>query len=128
MKISCDISLGEFLDKISILKVKNSKIQSENALNFVKKELEVLNSILNNIGQPFEDEIQRLFEVNSKLWEIEDEIREKEAEKDFGVTFIELARSVYKTNDLRFKIKKEINEQFSPSLQEVKSYKKYEEE
>ncbi len=88
VKISCDISLGEFLDKISILKVKNSKIQSENALNFVKKELEVLNSILNNIGQPFEDEIQRLFEVNSKLWEIEDEIREKEAEKDFGVACI----------------------------------------
>jgi hypothetical protein len=118
MKITIPISVGELLDKISILEIKAFLTDNE----YVHKELDELNQIKSTLTQyTLEYEVQ-LKKVNETLWEIEDKIREKEKLKEFDDEFIELARSVYKNNDERAKIKKEINELTNSTYKEIKLY------
>jgi len=126
VKVQCQVSLGELVDKITILLIKKEKIVDENKLILVNEELSVLSTTLESLSL---DEIgtylENLKTVNSELWVIEDLIREKERVKLFDKEFIELARKVYITNDKRFEIKNKINEKFGSSIKEVKSYKSY---
>ncbi len=127
MLVNTPISLGELVDKISILMVKQKNIIDENKLAQVNKELKFLEEIL--ISHVTKEEIKlyldNLIEINSKLWVIEDDIRDCERRKKFDQKFIELARSVYFTNDRRANLKLDINQNFGSELVEVKSYEKY---
>ena len=117
-KIKIPVSVGELLDKISILEIKSMFTDNE----YVTKELEELNLIKSTLTQyTLEYEVQ-LKKVNEKLWKIEDRLREKEKLKEFDEEFVELARSVYITNDKRAEIKKEINEICDSEYREVKYY------
>lgn len=123
MKITIPISVGELLDKISILQIKSQHTSSE----YVKRELEDLIEVAKENQVYDEEELQKLLEVNTKLWDIEDKLRLIEKQQtDDGVfvfeDFIPLARDVYATNDIRAKIKKEINEKFNSYYREVKCY------
>jgi len=123
--ILAPISLGELIDKITILQIKTQHLQGA-ALENVKKELEALKTTLNNLHINIDTTlIQRLKEVNQDLWKIEDGIRDQERQKSFGETFIRLARSVYQQNDQRATIKKEINTTYGSAFVEEKSYQKY---
>jgi len=127
MIINTPVSLGELIDKISILHIKNTNIKDNEKLLLVKEELSLLQQTLNdhvNSDQikPFLDS---LIDINSKLWVIEDDIRDCERDKNFDQKFIDLARSVYFTNDKRSEIKLEINKKFGSKIVEVKSYEKY---
>ena len=122
------VSWGELFDKITILQIKIENLQEKNALNNVKTEHDQLNTIYNN--NFLKDEIARVLfndlkEINQKLWDIEDKIRDKEKSKKFDKEFIELARKVYFTNDERSRIKRNINETFGSKIIEEKSYSKY---
>ena len=127
MLINTPISLGELVDKISILMIKKKNISDSIKLQHVNKELEFLQKTLKKYIS--EDEINdfllALVNINSKLWDIEDDIRECERKKLFDQTFIDLARSVYFTNDERAKVKNDINKTFGSELVEVKSYEEY---
>ena len=127
MLINTPISLGELVDKISILMIKKKNISELIKLQHVNKELEFLQKTLKNYIS--EDRINefllKLVNINSKLWDIEDDIRECERKKLFDQTFIDLARSVYFTNDERAKVKNDINQTFGSELVEVKSYEEY---
>ena len=127
MLINTPISLGELVDKISILMIKKKNISDSIKLQHVNKELEFLQKTLKKYIS--EDEINdfllKLVNINSKLWDIEDDIRECERKKLFDQTFIDLARSVYFTNDERAKVKNDINKIFGSELVEVKSYEEY---
>ena len=128
MEVNIPVSLGELLDKISILEIKNQKILSEPKLKNVKKELTGLRNVLGelNINLSETDELYKaLYKINLKLWEIEDSIRVLEKNEDFGEEFIELARLVYITNDKRFEVKNEINKLFNSEYVEEKSYEDY---
>ena len=127
MLINTPISLGELVDKISILIIKQKNITDETKLDHVKKELDFLQKTLMNYVQQEEinNYLENLININSKLWNIEDDIRECERKKSFDQTFIDLARSVYFTNDERAKVKNDINETFGSELVEVKSYEEY---
>ena len=118
-KIQIPISVGELLDKISILSIKSRYTNNQ----YVSKELQDLISIAKK-HQVYDDfYLAKLLSINRKLWKIEDDLRVLEKSQDFGATFIELARSVYKTNDLRASIKKEINDKYKSSYQEIKVHK-----
>lgn len=119
MKITVPISVGELLDKITILQIKS--LHSDNS--FIIKELNDLIKIAKDNSVYLEDYIKILFEINLTLWTIEDDIRKLEKEKDFSSEFIELARKVYLTNDERARVKKEINELMNSEYQEVKVFK-----
>ena len=127
MLINTPISLGELVDKISILMIKKNNISNSIKLQHVNKELEFLQKTLKKYIS--EDEINKfllkLVTINSKLWDIEDDIRDCERKKLFDQTFIDLARSVYFTNDERAKVKNDINKTFGSELVEVKSYEEY---
>jgi hypothetical protein len=127
MLINTPISLGELVDKISILIIKQKNITDETKLDHVKKELDFLQKTLMNYVQQKEINtyLENLININSKLWNIEDDIRECERKKLFDQTFIDLARSVYFTNDERAKVKNDINKTFGSELVEVKSYEEY---
>ena len=127
MLINTPISLGELVDKISILIIKQKNITNETKLDHVKKELDFLQKTLMNYVQQEEinNYLENLININSKLWNIEDDIRECERKKLFDQTFIDLARSVYFTNDERAKVKNDINKTFGSELVEVKSYEEY---
>ena len=127
MLINTPISLGELVDKISILIIKQKNITDETKLDHVKKELDFLQKTLMNYVQQEEinNFLENLININSKLWNIEDDIRECERKKLFDQSFIDLARSVYFTNDERAKIKNDINKTFGSELVEVKSYEEY---
>ena len=127
MLINTPISLGELVDKISILIIKQKNITNETKLDHVKKELDFLQKTLMNYVKKKEinNYLVNLININSKLWNIEDDIRECERKKMFDQTFIDLARSVYFTNDERAKVKNDINKAFGSELVEVKSYEKY---
>ena len=127
MLINTPISLGELVDKISILIIKQKNITDETKLDHVKKELDFLQKTLMNYVQQKEINtyLENLININSKLWNIEDDIRECERKKLFDQTFIDLARSVYFTNDERAKVKNDINRTFGSELVEVKSYEEY---
>ena len=127
MLINTPISLGELVDKISILIIKQKNITDETKLDHVKKELDFLQKTLMNYVQQEEinNFLENLININSKLWNIEDDIRECERKKFFDQSFIDLARSVYFTNDKRAKVKNDINKTFGSELVEVKSYEEY---
>ena len=127
MLINTPISLGELVDKISILMIKKINISDSIKLEHVVKELEFLEKTLKEYipEGKINKFIQELVNINSKLWKIEDDIRECERNKLFDQTFIDLARSVYFTNDQRAKIKNDINKNFGSELVEVKSYEEY---
>jgi predicted nucleic acid-binding Zn-ribbon protein len=118
MKITIPVSVGELLDKISILEIKSTFTDNE----YVLKELNDLNQIKDTLTQFTLEYMNELREVNLKLWKIEDELRELEKKQDFGEKFVELARSVYITNDKRSKIKKKINEETNSDYKEIKLY------
>lgn len=125
MKI--EVSTGEIVDKLSILQIKKLNILEEDKLINIKKEFDyLLNIVENEIGISTSDELYlKLFTINKKLWDIEDDIRDKERAKSFGDEFVNLARSVYFTNDERAKVKKEINVKYGSDFVEEKSYKDY---
>ena len=119
------ISLDELIDKSTILQIKTQNFQST-ALENVKKELERLEITLKSLQLEIDHTlIQRLKEVNQDLWQTEDDIRNLERQKIFDETFIDLAHSVYKKNDQRAAVKKEVNTTYSSAFVEEKSYKKY---
>lgn len=130
MLIEAPISLGELIDKITILEIKSDNISDAEKLKNVRHELNVLNAkvetLLDAEGKtrlaPLK---QTLKSINQELWVIEDDIRDCEFAKDFGPKFIELARAVYVTNDKRANTKKDINLAFGSELIEEKSYKDY---
>ena len=124
-KIYAEISAGELVDKITILKIKKEKITNKEKLIEIKKELDSLTntfdkSIKKNIN--LETLTKELKNINLKLWDIENKKRELEKKQEFGKEFIELARNVYKFNDERAKIKLKINEALGSNIKEVKSY------
>ena len=122
--ITAPISLGELLDKITILEIKKTKIRG-NKLENIKKEYFLLNEILEEINIKLDNKLfLELKKVNKILWKLEDAIREKEILKVFDEEFINLARDIYKFNDLRSKIKREINILYSSGIIEEKSYEK----
>lgn len=126
--IKVEISYGELFDKISILEIKKSKLNNPDEIVKVKYELDLLLQELNNSklnSSIISSLTKNLKEINLKLWNIEDKIREKERDKKFDEEFIKLARNVYITNDKRAKIKSEINHRLNSKVFEIKSYKKY---
>jgi len=127
MQITTPISLAELLDKISILKIKKLNVHQLNKLTHINNELNILNkTLIKNIKKhKVKLYLDKLTKINKKLWKIEDDIRVCEKNKDFNQKFINLARSVYITNDKRAKIKLEINKKFGSKIVEIKSYKKY---
>ncbi|HEY8940599.1 MAG TPA: DUF6165 family protein [Cellvibrio sp.] len=130
MLIQAPISLGELIDKITILEIKAVHIGDETKLKNVTHELNILNDKVNNLldaaGQTKLEPLKKsLKDINQELWVIEDDIRDCERDKDFSDKFIQLARAVYFTNDKRAAVKKEINLAFGSELIEEKSYKNY---
>jgi len=128
MKINAEISYGELFDKISILKIKKSKIKDKVKLININKELKVLLGIKSKIKknkQALNKMEKKLTYVNIRLWNVEDRLRKLEKNKSFNKTFINLARNVYKLNDSRAKIKHSINLISKSSIIEEKSYEKY---
>ena len=127
-KILVEVSVGELLDKISILEIKQEKIKDAESLKFIKDEYKVLKSELDkNIKT--DEKLKNLFnslkEINSKLWVIEDDKRMCEKNKDFGEKFIKLSRDVHFLNDNRAKIKLEINNYTGSKIKEIKEYTGY---
>jgi len=125
MKI--EVSHGEIVDKLTILQIKKENITDPIKLDNIVKEYNYLLSIVeNDLGISTESpEYLELLSINQELWVIEDDIRDKERIKEFDEDFIKLARSVYYTNDVRAKIKKEINLKYSSGFVEEKSYQSY---
>ena len=125
--VTVPVSVGEIIDKLSILQVKKNKISDKTKLEFVNKEFEILQNLssvyLNNIE--IESLYNQLVEINSSLWDIEDKLRVIEKEKRFEGEFISLARKVYFTNDERFRLKNEVNLLTFSEIREVKDYVKY---
>jgi len=121
-----EISIGEAVDKVTILEIKLEKVTDSGKLKNIKKEYQLLKDAINEVGiLSTSDEYNELRNVNSKLWHIEDEIRIKEFNKEFDEKFIELARSVYWKNDTRSDIKRKINLKFGSELIEEKNYTNY---
>lgn len=126
MKILVEVSLGELVDKISILRLKMSRIKDPVKVAAATKEEQVLNSSLNSLGLVgIEEHLEKLEKINGKLWVIEDDIRIKEKAQSFDADFIKLARSVYVVNDERFAAKDVVNRAYGSELEEVKSYEDY---
>jgi len=123
MKI--EVSIGEIIDKLSILQIKTLFIKDDEKLNNVKKEYDYLYNIVFNEMKIKQSDFSNMVDINQVLWKIEDDIRDKERDKVFDTEFIELARSVYITNDKRSKIKKEINLKYGSLFVEEKSYLNY---
>lgn len=118
------ISVGELIDRITILKIKSERISDEKKLTMVEKELKLLLEILTNLDfeKKITSQMSELKEVNEILWEVEDKIREKEKDGEFDEEFISLARRVYKTNDRRNIVKNSINAILNSEFFEIKSY------
>ena len=119
MKIKIPISVGELLDKISILQIKSQ--HTDNV--YVTRELKSLTEIAKKNEVYDDDYLNQLLDINQLLWDIEDDLRVLERYQDFGEAFVKLARSVYKTNDIRSSIKKEINDKYNSFYNEVKIHK-----
>jgi len=127
-KILVEVSVGELLDKISILEIKKDKIKDQEKLKFIINEHEILKEQLNkNIKT--DEKINKLYqslkEINAKLWVIEDDKRQCEKESDFGEKFVKLSRDVHFLNDDRAKIKLEINNLTGSKIKEIKEYTSY---
>tara|TARA_B100000676_G_C17683221_1_gene632412 strand:+ start:182 stop:571 length:390 start_codon:yes stop_codon:yes gene_type:complete len=127
-KILIEVSVGELLDKISILEIKKEKIKNSEKIKFISEEYEILKDQLSkNIN--FDENLNKLFkslkEINKKLWVIEDEKRDCEKNKDFSEKFIKLSRDVHFLNDDRASIKLEINNYTGSKIKEIKEYNSY---
>ncbi|MDG2007370.1 MAG: DUF6165 family protein [Alphaproteobacteria bacterium] len=128
MKVLVEISAGELFDKITILKIKTEKIKDKSKLENVHKELDILEKEslkFDNMSDKLSDHIKNLKNINSELWDIENIKREMEASKDFGENFIKISRDVHFKNDIRAKIKKDINNLTNSNVSEEKEYSKY---
>ena len=126
--VSTPVSVGELIDKITILEIKAEKIKDENKLKHINYELQLLNREWETsefVSTDISNERQQLKKVNEKMWKIEDKIRLKEAAAEFDDEFIQLARSVYYTNDERANIKRQINTKLNSDMFEEKSYADY---
>ena len=125
--IQAPVSVGELIDKLSILHVKQTKITNEEKLEYINKEFELLYNLSSiYLDSPeIESLYHQLVETNSKLWDIEDRLRIIETEKRFEGEFVDYARKVYFTNDERFRLKNEINNISNSEIREVKEYVKY---
>ena len=127
-KILVEVSVGELLDKISILEIKQEKIKDPEKLKFINEEHSILKDQLNNnvkSDQKLNELFESLKQINAKLWLIEDDKRQCEKEKDFTETFIKLSRDVHFLNDDRAKIKLEINNHTGSKIKEIKEYTSY---
>ena len=125
--MNIEVSHGEIVDKLTILEIKKKNITDVEKLNNITKEYDYLVSIVEkdlgiSLSSP---EYQKLLSINQELWVIEDDIRDKERNKEFDEEFVRLARAVYYTNDIRANIKKEINIKYSSGFVEEKSYQPY---
>ena len=128
MKLMVEVAPGELIDKITILEIKLNKIDDAAKLTNVRREYEILmNTYRDNIEETdaLRALIDALRDANAKLWDIEDDIRDLERAKDFGDAFVSLARSVYRSNDRRAAMKREINELLNSTILEEKSYAEY---
>ena len=125
--MNIEVSHGEIVDKLTILEIKKKNITDVEKLNNVTKEYDYLVSIVeNDLGISLSSpEYEKLLSINQELWVIEDDIRDKERNKEFDEEFVKLARAVYHTNDIRANIKKEINVKYSSGFVEEKSYQPY---
>lgn len=125
--INIPVSVGELIDKLSILHVKSVKISNEEKLVLVKKEFELLYNLssVHLNSSEIESLYHQLCVINEKLWDVEDKLRVFESESKFDEEFIEYARKVYYTNDERFRLKNEINQITDSEIREVKDYIKY---
>ena len=127
-KILIEVSVGELLDKISILEIKQGKIKDSEKLKFINEEHSILKNQLNNnvkSDQKLNELFESLKQINAKLWVIEDDKRQCEKEKDFTEDFIKLSRDVHFLNDDRAKIKLEINNYTGSKIKEIKEYTSY---
>ena len=127
-KILVEVSVGELLDKISILEIKQEKIKDTEKLNFIIEEHSILKDQLNDnvkIDKKLTELFESLKQINAKLWVIEDDKRQCEKEKDFTDNFIKLSRDVHFLNDDRAKIKLEINIHTGSKIKEIKEYTSY---
>ena len=129
MKVLAEISVGELFDKITILNIKTKKIEDKQKLKNILKELNTLNEQATKIvisdKLSLDDQVKKLQSINEELWDIENFKRECEANKDFGENFIKLSRDVHFKNDIRAKIKKDINFLSNSIIVEEKEYSKY---
>lgn len=123
MKI--EVSNGEIADKLTIIELKLERISDPDKLKNLKKEYAILDEAVMSFMKKDDPLYRELYQINSELWEIEDRIRDLERNKDFGEEFIQTARSVYFSNDLRSEIKRKINQITGSGLVEEKSYEKY---
>ena len=127
-KIIVEVSVGELLDKISILEIKQSKIKDSEKLKYINNEHSILKDQLEK-NVKSDDKLNSLYqslkEINAKLWVIEDDKRQCEKDKDFGEKFIKLSRDIHFLNDDRAKIKLEINNHTGSAIKEIKEYTKY---
>ena len=127
-KIIVEVSIGELLDKISILEIKQEKIKDPEKLKFINNEHSILKDQLEK-SLKSDDKLNNLYqslkEINAKLWDIEDDKRQCEKDKDFGEKFIKLSRDVHFLNDDRAKIKLEINNYTGSTIKEIKEYTNY---
>ncbi|MCF8083036.1 MAG: DUF6165 family protein [Deltaproteobacteria bacterium] len=128
MRLYAEVSPGELLDKISILEIKRERIRDEHKLNHIQLELDVLKEVWSNHLPP-SSRLSHLYHelkaLNEKLWDIEDGIRSCERRRVFDDKFVDLARSVYQTNDRRSAVKRGINELLGARIMEEKSYEPY---
>ena len=127
-KILVEVSVGELLDKISILEIKQEKIKNLEKLKFINEEHSILKDQLDNnvkSDQKLNELFESLKQINAKLWVIEDDKRQCEKEKDFTDNFIKLSRDVHFLNDDRAKIKLEINNHTGSKIKEIKEYTSY---
>lgn len=127
VNIDTPISLGELIDKITILQIKTIEINDESKLKNIRHELNLLTSILDKTGlkMSLSKEMNELYSINYRIWNLEDVIRDCERVESFGETFISTARQIYKTNDERSRVKKQINVRFNSDVVEEKSYKEW---
>jgi len=127
-KILVEVSIGELLDKITILEIKKEKIKDEKSLKFINDEYNILKSEFDK-NIKFDENLKKLFnslkEINSKLWIIEDKKRMFEKNSDFGEKFIKVSRDIHFLNDERSKVKLEINSQTGSKIREIKKYTDY---
>lgn len=121
--MNIEVSIGEIVDKLTILRLKKLNITEQEKLLNINKEYDYLYEIVFHDLKIDTDDFNKLFSINKILWEVEDKIREKEIKQQFDQDFIEMARTVYITNDQRFNLKKEINIKYNSSFVEEKSHK-----
>ena len=124
-QLMIEVSVGEVVDKYTILQIKRNKIRDEIKLKNINLEFDYIKDIVFNVLKIAKEDVDYLFEINNLLWDIEDSIRIKDKDMEFDNEFIELAKNVYRYNDARFEVKNKINLLYGSRFIEVKSYEKY---